>query len=136
MSSSDFFAPPKTQLALPSLFFSRRTETSLSSNDRISTGPEISDHSPTCVENAPDLQHLRLRAPFRVADADVLGQQRDRWQDLELERAIDRERPAQLLCDESLDLALVPTQVGESDIEHDREEQGSDDGKHDDDDTA
>ena len=91
---------------------------------------------PDVRREAPDLDHLRLRAPFRVADADALGEDRDRRQHFELERAIDRERPADLLGDEGLDAALVSTQIGESEVEHDREEQGSHDGKSDDDETA
>ena len=48
-------SPPlqRTSCRAPSRFFSRRTETSLSSNERTSTGPETSDHSPTCIEKRP-----------------------------------------------------------------------------------
>ena len=46
-------ASPKTQLPLPSASFSSRTATSLSSNERMSTGPEISDHRPIRSDRRP-----------------------------------------------------------------------------------
>ena len=84
----------------------------------------------------PDLQHLRTRAPLRIADADALRQHRNRRYHSKLEGSIDRERPTHLPGDEGLDPALVSTQIGESNIEHDRKEQGSYDRKYDCDEAA
>jgi hypothetical protein len=80
---------------------------------------------------ASDLDHLRLRAPIRVTDADALGEKRDGRQHTELERSFDREGPADLLRDETLDAALVPAQVPEREVKHDREDQHPRDGKED-----
>jgi hypothetical protein len=90
----------------------------------MSTGPEISDHSPTFVEKMTDLDHLRLRAPSALPTR-TRSARTEIGEQLELERPVDHERPADVLRDEGFDAALVPTRVGDRDVEHDREERGS-----------
>ncbi|HTS54180.1 MAG TPA: hypothetical protein VMH26_12970 [Burkholderiales bacterium] len=81
--------------------------------------------------HAPDLDHLRLRAPVRVSKPHTLGNHRDRGKHLELERPVDGERSPEQLRDEGLDAALVLAQVAEGEVKHDRDEQGSHGGKDD-----
>ena len=94
-------------------------------------GPEADSH-----RHVPDLDHLRLRAPVCVSQAHALGNQGDRGQHFELERAVDRESSPEELRNEGLDAALMPAQIAEGEVKNDREnnrdEQGSRGGKDDD----
>ena len=99
-------------------------------------GPRNQRPQPDVCRDAPDLDHLRLRAPFGVAEADAFGEDTDRRKQLELERPIDRERSADLFRDQGFDAAFVSTQVGQTEVKHDREEQSSHDGERDDNETA
>ena len=102
----------------------------------MSTGPEISDHSPMCVERRPISTicgfepHSALPTRTRSARTEIDGSTLS-----SNAPSIAKGRP-DLLRDEGLDAALVSTQIGESEVEHDREEHSSHDGKNDDDETA
>jgi len=55
---------------------------------------------------------------------------------LELERPVDRERSPEQVGDEGLDATLVLAQIAESEVKHDRDEQGCRGAKDDDDEAA
>ena len=76
-----------------------------------------------------DLDHLRLRASRRIAQANAFGTHVDNREYVELEGAINDKRPAGTLRDQRFDASLVPTEIAKREVQRDSQQHGADNAK-------